>query len=101
MYINVIYSKKIPFCYIRIKSTLFFGGTEFIQRNSVFSHNKEDSVVALNKNRIHIYVPDDNTDLQNLVARFLRSLFGGMVIGINGISEKNLQVFSSLNYVLM
>lgn len=98
MYINVIYPRNIPSFSVKRRSIRFFGDTEYVFRNNVFVHPKLDSVFSLNKNRIHIYVPDDNYMLQNIISDYLNSVFGDKVIGLKGLNEDNSKLFESLNY---
>lgn len=99
MHINVVYPKIIPFSYIKIKSKFFFHDANYKHRNNVYVNSNGDVVFALYRNRIHIYVPNDSVALQSIVALFLKKLFRNTLIGINGLNDTSLAIFSSLNYI--
>ena len=97
MYIKIIYS--IPFRKVKIKSKKFFEGTKYKGRNGVYSHNEQDSVFSINKNAIHIRVPNDNT-IKKLTNQYLVAVFDDSIIGV----EKSCKcpiVLNELNYVLI
>lgn len=99
MYINVIYPKKMPSFLVKRKSIHFFLGTEYVYRNQVFVHPKLDSVFFLNRNSIHICIPDNNDKIQNITIDYLNLVFGDTVIGLKGLNKDNLKMFESLNYI--
>ncbi len=98
MYINVIYPRKFHSFSVKRKSIRFFSKTAYIFRNNVFIHPELDSVFSLNKNRIHIHIPDDNHMLQNITRDYLSTIFGDTAIGLRGLNEEHSKMFESLNY---
>ena len=82
MYINVVYSDKIPFWHVKRKSKQFFSTTEYIERNYVFTHPKQDSVFFLQKNTLHIRIPSDDS-FMDLADKYLKSVFGDSSIGVS------------------
>ena len=78
---------------------LILGGVHIPSEKGELAHSNGDVVFALYRNRIHIYVPNDSVALQSIVALFLKKLFRNTLIGINGLNDTSLAIFSSLNYI--
>jgi len=99
MHIDIIYSKDVPFLHVKKKSKVFFYQTGYVHRNNVFVHPEIDSVFALNRNTIHISIPDNDNTTQKLANSFLKSVFGHTRIGVCGASKQISRVVSALNYI--
>ena len=99
MYINIVFSDRIPHSWVKRKSKKFFQETDYIHRNGVFVHPDVDSVFALKKNTIHIRMPDSDKTSQDFASQYLQSVFGTNMIGISGLNEENATNFNSVNFV--
>ena len=81
MYYNIIYSEKTPFRYVKKKSKDYFAGKDYLFKNGVFMHMNLDNVFMIDKNRIHIHVPE-SIESQVLVNHYLKTIFNDNMIGI-------------------
>ena len=101
MYINIVYPKKIPLFWVMRKSKRFFSQSEYTYRNRVFIHRSLDSVFSIDRNTIHIRLPNDDAPSKTFAFQYLYSVFGRSPIGITDIGAKELGEFNSLNYFLI
>ena len=97
MYIKIIYS--MPFRKVKRKSKEFFLGTKYLERNNVYSHAKQDCVFSINKNFIHIHVPNDSK-IQELANQYLVNVFNDSIIGVEKTCKCS-PILNDLNYVLI
>lgn len=99
MYLNIVFSGRMPLFWVKRKSKKFFGRTDYIHRNGVFVHPVIDSFFSLGKNTIHIHMPNSDKASQALTSQYLQSVFGDRMIGISGLNAANIESFNSINYV--
>ena len=100
MYYNIIYSNKTPFRYVKKKSKDFFEGRDYYFRNGVFMHMYLDNVFMIDKNSIHIHVPD-NSESQDLVNHYLKAIFKDSMIGVERPVQLGDIALNSIKHVVI
>ena len=100
MYYNIIYSNKTPFRYVKKKSKDFFEGRDYYFRNGVFMHMYLDNVFMIDKNSIHIHVPNNN-ESQDLVNHYLKTIFNNSMIGVEHPVQPGDAALNSVEHVVI
>lgn len=101
MTMDVIFSPQLRLKDIRKKTKQFFLGTEYINRNNIYTYAQAISSYNIGEKTIHITTSQNNQLAKKEIADFICAVFGESLIGIRTSDPTFINCLEKINYYLV